>query len=137
MDVLETLGLDPTIIESVGESFGSLGGSAGDEFTDNYSSAVQGVRSSSAAAAKDAFEIFKEGIDKRKEYNVMFMDEEIRLWEEFAKKYAEGTQIRLKADKEIGRLKYENSKQWIDKEKYYKRLSLQDELAAWERVQKI
>ena len=66
----------------------------------------------------------------------MFMDEEIRLWEEFAKKYAEGTQIRLKADKEIGRLKYENSKQWIDKEKYYKRLSLQDELAAWERVQK-
>ena len=78
----------------------------------------------------------KKGIDKRKEYNVMFMDEEIRLWEEFAKKYAEGTQIRLKADKEIGRLKYENSKQWIDKEKYYKRLSLQDELAAWERVQK-
>ena len=56
--VLETLGLDPTIIESVGESFGSLGGSAGDEFTDNYSSAVQGVGGS---ASKDAFEIFKEG----------------------------------------------------------------------------
>ena len=128
--ILETLGLDPKIIESVEESFGSLGGSAGDEFTDNYSSALRG-----AAASKDAFEIFKEDINKRKEYTIMSMDEEIRLWEEFAKKYAEGTLIRLKADKEIGRLKYENSKRWIDEEKYYKRLSLQDELAAWERVQ--
>ena len=133
--ILETLGLDPEIIESVKESFGSLGESAGDEFTDNYSSALGGVGGASAAASKDAFEIFKEDINKRKEYNVMYMDEEIRLWEEFAKKYAKGTQIRLKADKEIGRLKYDNSKRWIDEEKYYKRLSLLDELAAWERVQ--
>lgn len=106
----------------------SLGVESGEGF-------VEGVRNSSAAASKDAFEIFKEDINKRKEYTIMSMDEEIRLWEEFAKKYAEGTLIRLKADKEIGRLKYENSKRWIDEEKYYKRLSLQDELAAWERVQ--
>ena len=133
--VLETLGLDPKIIESVGGSFGSLGGSAGDKFTDNYSSSLRGVGGASAAASKDAFEIFKEDIDKRKEFNVMYMDEEIKLWEDFAKKYAQGTKIRLKADKEIGRLKYENSKRWIDQEKYYKRLSLEEELKAWERVQ--
>lgn len=130
--IIETLGLK-TVVKEDGES---LGAESGEGFADGFAAAMSsGVRSSSAAATKDAFEIFKEDIDKRKEYNVMYMDEEIRLWEEFAKKYAEGTQIRLKADKEIGRLKYENSKQWIDKEKYYKRLSLQDELAAWERVQ--
>lgn len=130
--IIETLGLK-TVVKEDGEG---LGIEIGEGFADGFDAAMSsGVRSSSAAASKDAFDIFKEGINKRKEYNVMYMDEEIRLWEEFAKKYAEGTQIRLKADKEIGRLKYENSKQWIDKEKYYKRLSLQDELAAWERVQ--
>lgn len=30
---------------------------------------------------------------------------------------------------------FEHSKNWIDKEKQYKRLSLFDELEAWERVQ--
>ena len=30
---------------------------------------------------------------------------------------------------------FDISKNWIDQEKYYKRLSLEDELAAWERVQ--
>jgi len=130
--ILELLNLKTEAKEG-GES---LGVESGDGFVEGFDSTVgQGVRSSSAAASKDAFEIFKEDINKRKEFNVMSMDEEIRLWEEFAKKYAEGTLIRLKADKEIGRLKYENSKRWIDEEKYYKRLSLQDELAAWERVQ--
>jgi len=130
--ILELLNLKTEAKEG-GES---LGVESGDGFVEGFDSIVgQGVRSSSAAASKDAFQIFKESIDKRKEFNVMSMDEEIRLWEEFAKKYAEGTLIRLKADKEIGRLKYENSKRWIDEEKYYKRLSLQDELAAWERVQ--
>lgn len=130
--ILELLNLKTEAKEG-GES---LGIEAGAGFTDKFDSIVsKGVRSSSVAASKDAFEIFKEDIAKRKEFNVMFMDEEIRLWEEFAKKYAEGTQIRLKADKEIGRLKYENAKRWIDQEKYYKRLSLQEELAAWERVQ--
>lgn len=133
--VLETLGLDPKIIESVGESFGSLGGSAGDEFTDNYSSALRGVGGASAAASKDAFEIFKEGINKLKEYNQITIEEEIAEWENFTKKYKEGTEIRLKADKELNKLKFDNSKRWIDEEKYYKRLSLLDELAAWERVQ--
>ena len=147
-DLLELLSLKKKVKDDLGVESGreekislmktarKLGSDTGDGFVEGFDSTVgQGVRSSSAAASKDAFEIFKEDINKRKEFNVMSMDEEIRLWEEFAKKYAEGTQIRLKADKEIGRLKYENSKRWIDEEKYYKRLSLQDELAAWERVQ--
>jgi hypothetical protein len=84
---------------------------------------------------KDAFQAFKESIDKRKEYNLMSAWEEIEAWQNFAKKYAEGTAMRLKADKEVGRLRWEYSKTWIDKEKYYKRLSLEEELTAWENVQ--
>ena len=32
--------------------------------------------------------------------------------------------MRMRIDKEVGRLRYEYAKTWIDEEKYYKRLSL-------------
>ena len=41
----------------------------------------------------------------------------------------------MKADKHLAELRYNYSKTWIDREKYYKRLSLEEELAAWTRVQ--
>ena len=103
----------------------SLGVETGTGFADGFGNTMSsGVRSSSAAASKDAFEIFKEGINKRKEYNQITIEEEIAEWENFTKKYKEGTEIRLKADKELNKLKFDNSKRWIDEEKYYKRLSL-------------
>ncbi len=118
----------------------SAGKDAGESFMDSYADGISGSSSAATSAykgvAKDAFQIFKESIDERKEYNLISAAEEIAEWENFAKKYAEGTKIRLKADKELGRLRFEYSKTWIDEEKYYKRLSLLDELAAWERVQK-
>ena len=49
----------------------------------------------------------------------------------------------MQAEREIFRLKnelkrdeYQNSLNWIEQEKYYNRLSLLDELAAWKRVVK-
>ena len=45
-------------------------------------------------------------------------------------------QLQLKSLKdEIDHAKFDNSTKWIEKEKYFKRLSLDDELKAWERVQ--
>ena len=84
---------------------------------------------------KDAFQILKEAIDKRKEYNLITTLQEIALWQAFTKQYVAGTELRMKGDKELGRVRYEASKTWIDKEKYYKRLSLTEELEAWQRVQ--
>ncbi len=130
--LLELLSLKTEVKEG-GES---LGVESGEGFVEGFDSIVgQGVRNSSAAASKDAFEIFKEGINKRKEYNQITIEEEIAEWENFTKKYKEGTEIRLNADRELNKLRFDNSKRWIDEEKYYKRLSLLDELAAWERVQ--
>lgn len=119
----------------------ATGTSTGNAFAKSYAKTIGSGANTSAVnkaygtMAQDAFEIFKASIDYRKEYNLISLEQEIAEWESFAKRYAEGTEIRMKADKEIDRLKFENSKIWIDKEKYYKRLSLLDELAAWERVQ--
>ena len=119
----------------------ATGTSTGNAFAKSYAKAIGSGANTSAVnkaygtMAQDAFEIFKASIDYRKEYNLISLEQEIAEWESFAKRYAEGTEIRMKADKEVDRLKFENSKIWIDKEKYYKRLSLLDELAAWERVQ--
>ena len=123
--------------KTISEIAGSLGIETGSSFSDGYvagvdTKAVKGVYS---GMAKDAFQAFKESVDKRREYNLINAWQEIELWMEFAKKYAEGTEIRMKADREVARLRFEYSKTWIDKEKYYKRLSLDEELAAWERVQ--
>lgn len=113
----------------------ALSGSMTEGVNSPGTKATKATKAAYAGAAKDVFQIFKESIDRRREYNLISAAEEIAEWENFVKKYAEGTEIRLKADKELARLRFEYSKTWIDEEKYYKRLSLLDELAAWERVQ--
>ena len=124
---------------TVSDLANSLGSTTGASFADGYAAGVGG---SSAAASKaysgvatDAFQAFKESIDKRREYNQITTWQEIQAWEEFAKRYKKGTEMRMKIDKEVGRLRYEYAKTWIDEEKYYKRLSLDEELSAWERIQ--
>lgn len=103
--------------------------------TTGVNSGKGGVNSAVSGVAKDAFQIFKEAIDKRKEYNLITTTEEIAAWQAFAQKYKVGSEIRMKADKELASVRFEASRTWIDNEKYYKRLSLAEELAAWTRVQ--
>ena len=136
-NVIDLLSGDTSIEEFAKEFSENLGTNLGASLTDAYTSGLD-TRAISAAvsgASKDAFQAFKESIDYRKEYNLITYEEELAAWIAFSKKYAEGTEIRMKADKEIGRIQYENSINWIDKEKYYKRLSLQEEYDAWGRVQ--
>ncbi len=136
-NVIDLLSGDTSIEEFAKEFSENLGTNLGTSLTDAYTSALD-TRAISAAVSgtsKDAFQAFKESIDYRKEYNLITYEEELAAWIAFSKKYAEGTEIRMKADKEIGRIQYENSINWIDKEKYYKRLSLQEEYDAWGRVQ--
>jgi tape measure domain-containing protein len=91
-----------------------------------------------------------EWIDDKKYYNELNINSELEAWERVQKRYLEGTEERKKADREVYRLKNEiikleedNSKKsfddsvsWIDDRKYYNKLSLSEELEAWERVQK-
>ena len=91
---------------------------------------------------KSAFEEAKEWIDKQRRYHELSLEEELSKWKEIQNKYKAGSYERLEIDKRISdiaietkRNEYNHSLSWIEEEQYYKRLSLADELAAWERVQ--
>lgn len=93
-------------------------------------------------AIKGSFDESKNWIDDRKYYNELSLQEEYETWLRIQQKYAEGSEERKKADREVFRVKNElikddfnNSKEWIDEKKYYGELSLQEEYEAWRRVQ--
>lgn len=108
------------------------------------------VSDASADMAKGAFDAATEWIDERKYYNKLSLEEELYVWQTALKKFKEGTEEHKKADREVYRLRnellakhedllkqnYDKSISWIDKQKYYNKLSLEEELAAWERIQK-
>jgi tape measure domain-containing protein len=122
---------------------------ASKSMSEDVTKASSGVVKKSNASAKSAFDKAVDWIDERKYYNKLSLKEELTAWEDLQKKYKIGSEERKKADREVYRVKqelikeaqdaekasYDKSSQWIQDEKYYKRLSLEDELAAWERVQ--
>ena len=81
-------------------------------------------------------------IEEEKYYNRLSLEEELAAYERVQARYLEGSEERKKADREVYRLRnelmaasYQNSMDWIEEEKYYNRMSLSDELAAYKRVQ--
>lgn len=116
-----------------------------EEAAKKMTEAVVGETSSvvekSNTAAKTAFQKSLEWIEERKYYNKLSLQEELEAWENIQAKYIAGSEERKRADREVYRLRNElikeewnNSRKWIDDRKYYQELSLQEELAAWERV---
>jgi len=92
--------------------------------------------------AKDAVDTAKAWIEDRKFYNQISLDEELYVWEQIQDKYAQGTEERVKADKEAYTIKneiykrdYDNACKWIDDQKYYNKLSIEDELKTWKNMQ--
>ena len=94
------------------------------------------------AVASKTFEDVEKWVEDAKTFDELSLAEELEIWEAVIEKYGEGTEERTKAEKkaysvykELQKENYENSKNWIDAEKEYNRLSLQEELEAWQRVQ--
>lgn len=92
--------------------------------------------------AKKSYEDVEKWVQDAKAFDELSLEEELEIWEAVIAKYAEGTEERTKAEKnaysvykELQQENYENSKNWIDQEKEYNRLSKEEELAAWERIQ--
>ncbi|NMF00231.1 hypothetical protein [Aneurinibacillus aneurinilyticus] len=92
--------------------------------------------------SKKQFEESKKWIDERKFYGELTLEQELAAWNRAIGKLQKGTEEFANAQKEIYRVKqeinragFENSKRWIDEQKYYNKLSLDEELAAWRRVQ--
>ena len=100
------------------------------------------VTKASSKMSESVYEMSKKWIDKQRKYHDLSLEAELSKWKETLKYYKEGQDeyyeiLNHIADTEnrIRQKSFEHSKNWIDKEKQYKRLSLFDELEAWERVQ--
>ena len=81
-------------------------------------------------------------IEKEKYYNRLSTEEELAAYERMQSRYMEGSEERMEIDRKVYTLRnqlvdesYQNSMDWIEKEKNYGRMSLADELAAYKRVQ--
>jgi len=81
-------------------------------------------------------------IEEQKYYNQLSTQEELEAYERMQQRYIEGSEERKKIDREVYALRkqlmdesYQHSMDWIEEEKYYNRMSLSDELAAYKRVQ--
>jgi len=126
----------------------STGEQVGADFTAGAAKGVVKEAPKVAEAVKTAFEIAVEAMDDKKYYNQLTLEAELKGWQKLQAAYKEGTEERKKADREVYRVKmelikaeqdvqkkmYDNSTKWISNEKYYNRLSLKEELAAWKRV---
>lgn len=95
---------------------------------------------------QEAFDLEMKLIRYKIEMYNLSAEQQIEAYEKVQKKHQaflkrslddeHAIQLQLKTLKdEVDHAKFDNSTKWIEKEKYFKRLSLDDELAAWERVQ--
>ncbi len=117
-------------------------------FTESAKKSSSGIKTA-GAIVKSAFEKSMEWIDDQKYFDRLNLQQELAKYEEMTKQYKQGSEERKKLDREIYRVKKEitaeqmaleekqftKSKEWISDRKYYNELTLQEELAAYERVQ--
>jgi len=92
--------------------------------------------------ADKGIEIWKDWVDEKQYYNDISLKEELAGWEYLQAQYAEGSEERIEIDREVYRLRneiveasYQFSLDWIEREKTYNRLSTEEEIAAYERMQ--
>ena len=106
------------------------------------SQATSGMIDEVIQVSKKGIDDFEDWANERKYYGELSLKDELAGWENLQKKYKAGSEERKKIDREVYRLQnelvaatYQASMDWIEEEKYYNRLSLEEELAAYERVQ--
>lgn len=87
-------------------------------------------------------EAFQKWAEEKKYYSELSLKDELAGYENLQKQYLAGSEERIKIDREVYRIQnelvastYQASIDWIEEEKYYSRLSTQEELEAYERMQ--
>ncbi|MED3785305.1 phage tail tape measure protein, partial [Geobacillus stearothermophilus] len=96
-----------------------------------------------AEMARRLFEQGKQAIEYEKQIRNVSLEQELKWWNNLAKKFKEGTKERIEAEKEVARVKeeitkrnFENEKRWFEEKKYYGQLSLMQELESLNAVAK-
>ena len=104
--------------------------------------AASGMIDEVIAVSEKGVDAFEDWINEKQYYGELSLMDELAGWENLQKKYRAGSEERMKIDREVYRVQnelvsatYQASLDWIEEEKYYKRLSTEDELAAYERMQ--
>lgn len=117
-------------------------GKAETKVAQETASAAQKSSKAKTQAAKSAYEAFLDYIEEERYYNRLTTEEELEQYKKVRDTYALSAEERKKVNREVYRLEqelrdaaYQHSMDWIEQEKYYQRLSLEEELAAYERVQ--
>ncbi len=126
----------------LGDTGLDVGESVGDSVASGIKTSTPRATSAAKTMAKSVYEETVAWIDERKYYNELSLADELKAWQDLQAKYAEGSEESKKIAKEEYRVKnalkkaeYDHSMDWIDDRLYYGKLSLTEELAAWERVQ--
>ena len=134
---------------SPSREFIELGKNIGEGMTIGINNAIVPVTSAAAKMSDETIKVAKKGLDafkdwaeERKYYGELSLKEELAGWETLQKKYREGSEERKKIDREVYRVQnelvsatYQHSMNWIEEQKYYGKLTLAEELAAYKRVQ--
>lgn len=117
------------------------------QVSDSYSNMSNNVKKSTKSVKNSLDEAFtkaKESIEERKYYNKLSLEEELAEWKKLQKKYAEGSEERKQASREVYRVENEivkNNfkvfKEQLDDRKYYNNLTLEDELENWKYAQNV
>lgn len=88
-------------------------------------------------------EAFQEWTEEKKYYDELSLKDELAGYENLQKQYKAGSEERIKIDREVYRIQnelvastYQASIDWIEEKKFYNELSTQEELEAYERMQK-
>lgn len=104
--------------------------------------AASGMIDEVIAVSEKGVDAFEDWINEKQYYGELSLMDELAGWENLQKKYRAGSDERMKIDREVYRVQnelvsatYQASLDWIEEEKYYKRLSTEEELAAYERMQ--
>ncbi|MGH4125593.1 MAG: hypothetical protein ACREV6_21995 [Clostridium sp.] len=122
----------------------------GKGMADGIKASTPEVVTAASKMSKSVMEAAKEWIDNRKYYNKLSLDEELYTWQQVQKKVKRGSEEQKEVDKEVYRLKnellakqaddakkkYDASIAVIDSEKYYNKLTLEQELTFWKGIQK-
>lgn len=94
------------------------------------------------AESNKGIDAFKKYVEEKKYYSELSLKDELAGWENLQKKYKENSEERIQIDREVYRVQnelvaatYQASLDWIEEQKYYNKLTLAEELAAYKRMQ--
>lgn len=119
-----------------------MGEAIPEEMAKGITKSTPKVKNAVDEMGKTVYETTKEWVDKRRTYYDLSLEDELSKWKEIQDKYKKDSDERLKIDKRIAEIKkqmdvdsFNHSVNWMENEKFYKRLSLKEEIEGWERIQ--